>query len=81
MSAIIDQMDKPNNREADDRAPRAEDEGSDSVSESVGGSYYYDDATGYEVYEGDDDESAGDDPNRNLDEDELTTEYTEKNEK
>ena len=74
-------MDKPNNREADDRAPRTEDDQSDSVSESVGGSYYYDDATGYEVYKSDEDESAGDDLKRNRNEDELTTEDTEKNEK
>ena len=53
-------MDKPNNREADGRAPRTEDDNSDSVSESIDGSYYYDDATGYEVYKGDDDESADD---------------------
>ncbi|HXI25976.1 MAG TPA: hypothetical protein VNG71_19125 [Pyrinomonadaceae bacterium] len=57
MSAIIDQMDKPNNREADNREPRTEDENSDSVSESIGGNYYYDDSTGYEVYQEDEDES------------------------
>ena len=60
MSAIIDQMEKPNNREADDREPRTEDDDADSVSESVGGSYYYDDATGYEVYKDNEDESADD---------------------
>jgi hypothetical protein len=60
MSAIIDQMDKPNNREADEREPRTEDDNSDPHSESVGGSYYYDDATGYEVYKEDEDESADD---------------------
>ena len=71
-------MDKPNNREADDRAPRTEDDSSDSVSESISGSYYYDDATGYEVYEEDDeDESGGDDSNRNRDKDKLITEDTE----
>jgi hypothetical protein len=77
MSAIIDQMDKPNNREAGKPKPRPEDD--NSLSESVGGSYYYDDATGYEVYKEDEDESAPDD--RNRDEDKLTTEDTEKNEK
>ena len=60
MSAIIDQMDKPNNREAVDREPRPEDDNSDSLSESIGGSYYYDDSTGYEVYKSDDDESSDD---------------------
>ena len=57
MSAIIDQMDKPNNREADDREPRPEDDNSDSLSESIRESYYYDDSTGYEVYKGDDEPS------------------------
>ena len=60
MSAIIDQMDKPNNREADDREPRPEDDNSDSLSESIGGTYYYDDSTGYEVYKDNDDEPSDD---------------------
>ena len=60
MSAIIDQMDKPNNREAVDREPRTEDDNSDSLSESIGGSYYYDDSTGYEVYKDNDDEPSDD---------------------
>ena len=60
MSAIIDQMDKPNNREADDREPRPEDDNSDSLSESIRESYYYDDSTGYEVYKDNDDESLDD---------------------
>ena len=60
MSAIIDQMDKPNNREADDREPRPEDDNSDSLSESIRESYYYDDSTGYEVYKDTDDESSDD---------------------
>jgi len=80
MSAIIDQMDKPNNRETDERKPRTEDDNADPRSESIDGDYYYDDSTGYEVYK-DEDESAGDEPNRNRDEDKLTTEDTEKNEK
>jgi hypothetical protein len=79
MSAIIDQMDKPNNREADDREPRVEDDNSDSLSESIDGRYYYDDATGYEVYKEDEDESADYDANR--DENKLTTEDTEENKK
>lgn len=74
-------MDKPNNREPDDQRSHPKESESDSVSGSVGGSYYYDDSTGYEVYEDDQDEPAGDDPNRNRDEDKLTTEDTEKNEK
>ena len=53
-------MDKPNNREAYDREPRAEDDDSDPLSEPVSGTYYYDDSTGYEVYQGDDDESSDD---------------------
>jgi hypothetical protein len=61
MSAIIDQMDKPNNREADDPEPRIENDDSDSLSEPSGGTYYYDDSTGYEVYKGEDDESSDDD--------------------
>jgi hypothetical protein len=77
MSAIIDQMDKPNNRDADDRDPRTANDNSDSID----GDYYYDDSTGYEVYKEDEDESADDDPNRNRDEDKLTTDDTEKNEK
>ena len=52
-------MDKPNNREADDREPRTEDDKSGS-SKSIDGDYYYDDSTGYEVYKSDDDESADD---------------------
>ena len=60
MSAIIDQMDKPNNREADDREPRPEVDNSDSLSESIRESYYYDDSTGYEVYKDNDDESSDD---------------------
>ena len=60
MSAIIDQMDKPNNREADDREPRTEDDNSDSLSESIDGDYYYDDSTGYEVYKDNDDEPSDD---------------------
>jgi hypothetical protein len=74
-------MDKPNNREAGERPRRAEDDNSDSLSESIDGDYYYDDSTGYEVYEEDEDESADDEPNRNRDEDKLTTEDPEKNEK
>jgi hypothetical protein len=74
-------MDKPNNREADDPEPCTEDDNSESPSESIDGRYYYDDATGYEVYEGDDDESVDDDPSGNRDEDRLTTEDTEKKEK
>jgi hypothetical protein len=61
---MIDQMDKSNNREADDRAPRTADDNSDSVSESIAGTYYYDDATGYEVYKDDDDESADEESDR-----------------
>ena len=53
-------MDKPNNREADDREPRTQDDKADSLFESVGGTYYYDDSTGYEVYKEDEDESADD---------------------
>jgi len=53
-------MDKPNNREADDREPRTEDDNSDSLSESIRESYYYDDSTGYEVYKDNDDESLDD---------------------
>ena len=53
-------MDKPNNREADEREPRTEDDNSDSLSESIRESYYYDDSTGYEVYKEDEDESADD---------------------
>ena len=64
MSAIIDQVDKPNNREADDREPLPEDDNSDSLSESIGGTYYYDDSTGYEVYKDNDDESADDESER-----------------
>ena len=64
MSAIIDQMDKPNNREAGERNPQTEDDKSNSLSESIDGDYYYDDATGYEVYQGDDDESANDESDR-----------------
>ena len=52
-------MDKPNNREAEGK-PRTEDDQSDSLSEPIDGDYYYDDATGYEVYEEDEDESADD---------------------
>ena len=52
-------MDKPNNREADERKPRTEDDNSDS-SKSIDGDYYYDDSTGYEVYKEDEDESADD---------------------
>ena len=53
-------MDKPNNREADDREPRTEDDKSGALSESIDGAYYYDDSTGYEVYKEDEDESADD---------------------
>ena len=53
-------MDKPNNREADDREPRNEDDNADSRSESIRESYYYDDSTGYEVYKDNDDESSDD---------------------
>ena len=53
-------MDKPNNREADDREPRTEDDNSDSLSESIDGDYYYDDSTGYEVYKDNDDEPSDD---------------------
>ena len=53
-------MDKPNNREANDREPRPEDDNSDSLSESIGGTYYYDDSTGYEVYKDNDDEPSDD---------------------
>ena len=53
-------MDKPNNREADDREPRPEVDNSDSLSESIRESYYYDDSTGYEVYKDNDDEPADD---------------------
>ena len=53
-------MDKPNNREADDREPRTEDDNSGSLSESISGNYYYDDSTGYEVYKDEEDESAAD---------------------
>jgi hypothetical protein len=81
MSAIIDQMDKPNNRDAADRDPRTEDDDSNSPSEPIRGSYYYDDSTGYEVYQEDEDEASDNDPRGNRDEDELTTEDTEKNDK
>ena len=53
-------MDKPNNREANDREPRPEDDNSGSLSESIRESYYYDDSSGYEVYKEDEDESADD---------------------
>ena len=53
-------MDKPNNRKADDREPHPADD--NSLSESDGGGYYYDDATGYELYKEDEDESADDEP-------------------
>ena len=53
-------MDKPNNREAGERPRRAEDDNSDSLSESIDGDYYYDDSTGYEVYKEDQDESQDD---------------------
>ena len=57
-------MDKPNNREADDREPRSEGDNSDPLSESIGGSYYYDDSTGYEVYKDNDDEPSDDESDR-----------------
>ena len=53
-------MDKPNNREADERKPRTEDDNADPLSESIDGDYYYDDSTGYEVYQEDEAESADD---------------------
>ena len=53
-------MDKPNNREADDREPQTEDDNADRLSESIDGNYYYDDATGYEVYKEEEEESADD---------------------
>ena len=74
MWSMIDQMPGPDNRD-DRQSPSTQ---SEREPENVSGSYYYDDTTGYEVYEEDDeDESAGDDSNRNRDEDKLTTEDTE----
>ena len=53
MWAMIDQMPGSDNRD-DRQSPSPQ---SEREPENISGSYYYDDATGYEVYEGDDDES------------------------
>lgn len=60
MSAMIDQMDRANNHEGDNRQVPANEDISDSSTADVSGSYYYDDSTGYEAYEDDDEESSPD---------------------
>ena len=67
MSAMIDQMPGPDNRD-DRRSPSKRSE-PEPAPENIGGSYYYDDATGYEVFRDEEDEEPSSDDDANQRED------------